>query len=758
MVTSEDTPISASDDLALASRGYPAGLREKLMSLVRPDFRASVLIVDPSDPVFGSHSCLVDTCHRAARLHDLCSGHFQRWNTKGRPDKAEFAASTAARLRGDGAMPPCSVPGCGYGRNSTGLCVAHVGRWHQAGRPDLAAWLTACSPVTTPAPHGQCRIASCELWATARIPLCVSHAARWRLAGQPEVDAFAAAHDDTPLQCETIDLLLLSPPLRLEIQYVLQQRHDEQQARLTPKLIRHAVNVLARSGMGSLLQWPESVWSERILSAPGARKASGPFLAYARRRVENLYYGTGWEVEYPRDEWRLLNLGIQGTLTALRFGAIPQPWLKQLTKRWARWRLTSGISVGSVGTGLLAVTRFATFLTRPELGVERMDQIDRGVLERYLAELQILGGGEHHRRMVGQLGIFLTDIRRHRWDSSLPADAVFFTEDVPRHVKRLPRALAEQVMAQLEDPVNLDRWQQSAYRLITVILMRCGLRIKDATRLPFDCLVHDADGAPYLRYLNHKMKREALVPIDEELEGHIRDQQGRLLELWPASVPVLFPRKLKNLHGREPMNGGTYRQVLGPWLERCEIRDAHGQPVHLTPHQWRHTLGTRLINRDVPQEVVRKILDHDSHEMTAHYARMHDTTVRRHWEKARKVNISGERVTLDPDGPLAEAAWAKQRVGRATQALPNGYCGLPVVKTCPHANACLTCPMFITTPEFLPQHHQQRQQVLQIISAAEARGQQRLVEMNQQVLGNLDRIITSLGQDGDGTEVAADAS
>jgi len=52
--------------------------------------------------------------------------------------------------------------------------------------------------------------------------------------------------------------------------------------------------------------------------------------------------------------------------------------------------------------------------------------------------------------------------------------------------------------------------------------------------------------------------------------------------------------------------------------------------------------------------------------------------------------------------------------------------------------------MFLTTPEFLPQHHAQRQQILQIISAAEARGQQRLVEMNQQVVGNLDRIITAL--------------
>ena len=143
--------------------------------------------------------------------------------------------------------------------------------------------------------------------------------------------------------------------------------------------------------------------------------------------------------------------------------------------------------------------------------------------------------------------------------------------------------------------------------------------------------------------------------------------------------------------------------------------------------------------------------------MTGHYARLHDTTVRRHREQARKVNIAGQMVVLDPDGPLADAAWAKQRLGRVTQALPNGYCGLPVQKTCPHANACLTCPMFITTPEFLPGHRDHRKQIVQIISTAETHGQARLAEMNRQVLTSLDNIITSL-DDGTTPQEAANAS
>jgi len=66
--------------------------------------------------------------------------------------------------------------------------------------------------------------------------------------------------------------------------------------------------------------------------------------------------------------------------------------------------------------------------------------------------------------------------------------------------------------------------------------------------------------------------------------------------------------------------------------------------------------------------------------------------------------------------------------------------------------------MFITTAEFLPQHRQQHQQLLQIISAAQARGQTRLAEMNRQVADNLNKVITALEEDQPGRQETADAS
>ena len=70
----------------------------------------------------------------------------------------------------------------------------------------------------------------------------------------------------------------------------------------------------------------------------------------------------------------------------------------------------------------------------------------------------------------------------------------------------------------------------------------------------------------------------------------------------------------------------------------------------------------------------------------------------------------------------------------------------------------LTCPLFVTTAEFPPQHRAQHAAALEIISVAEARGQTRMAQMNQQVAANLEKIITALENDEEGTpEMAADA-
>ena len=72
-------------------------------------------------------------------------------------------------------------------------------------------------------------------------------------------------------------------------------------------------------------------------------------------------------------------------------------------------------------------------------------------------------------------------------------------------------------MNQIEQPANLDRWTDPQGRLITIIMINAGLRVSDACTLGFDCMIHDGRGAPYLRYRNVKLRREAVIPIGPAL-------------------------------------------------------------------------------------------------------------------------------------------------------------------------------------------------------------------------------------------------
>ena len=87
------------------------------------------------------------------------------------------------------------------------------------------------------------------------------------------------------------------------------------------------------------------------------------------------------------------------------------------------------------------------------------------------------------------------------------------------------------------------------------------------------------------------------------------------------------------------------------------------------------------------------------------------------------------RVLLDLTLPadwllpgVVPAQEARYRVPPETEALPNGYCGLPVQKACPHANACVTCPMFLTTAAHVPAHREHRIRGIELITRAQAEG------------------------------------
>ncbi len=473
----------------------------------------------------------------------------------------------------------------------------------------------------------------------------------------------------------------------------------------------------------SLLDNDEDTW--RVLGRAALNDSlSRSFLGYAYRQVADLAEAGGWEAEYPRDVWRMRRLGFDGDRT-LRFTGIPQPWLREPAKRWVRWRLSTGLGLeAGGGRPVVAITRFARFLA--EIGIDRIDQVDRPVLERYLADLSSDSASAQRRGThIGLLNHFFAAIRQHRWDTALPPDAMFFTEDYPKREERLPRALAEQVMAQLEHPGNLAKFDDPAYRLITMILMRCGLRVTDALRLRADCLVTDVDGAPYLRYVNHKMKRDALVPIDEQLARPDRrtppTHHRTLARRDTRAVPAPDQKHRRHPPDRQPDLPDGAAALAGHLRHPRRTQPARApDPAPVAPHPGHSADQPRRPPRGrAPHSRSRLPTDDRPLRPTARHHRAPPLGSRPQGRHPRPHSHfgPGRAARPKPPGPNNGSAAPPRPYPTATAACPSS-------RACPHANACLTCPMFLTTPEFLPQHREQRQQTLQLVTAAEARGQQ----------------------------------
>jgi integrase len=372
--------------------------------------------------------------------------------------------------------------------------------------------------------------------------------------------------------------------------------------------------------------------------------------------------------------------------------------------------------------------------------------ITRPVLEDYLSWLLARGYSASTRALsLSMLRVFSDACHRHGWLPGLAHGAVIYVEELPCHHDKIARFIPEFVMAQLESGTALDQLPFTTTRNLVVVLMETGLRGGDACGLAFSPMLDDSAGWPCLRFEASKVRAEQLVPLSAKAAAAIRAQQEHVLQQWPAGSPWLFPGIAKNGDGSKAYSHSSFTRQLAHWQPVIDVRDQAGQPVTVTGHQFRRTLGTRLINSDVPQHIVQKLLGHASPHITAHYA-IHDATIREafgHYQSQR-VNIAGQTLGYDPDAPTASAEWVKHNLSRIRDSLPNGYCGRPPQQDCPHPNACLTCPDFQTTPDFLDIHRRQATTNLRLITRAEANGQLRLGASLRQVQASLERIIPAL--------------
>ena len=460
--------------------------------------------------------------------------------------------------------------------------------------------------------------------------------------------------------------------------------------------------------------------------------------------------------DFDDDIWFFEDLGVEPNdthgLYRLNFANIQAAWLKHIAKQYVQL-MCHQRSISTLRRICSCATLFSAFLSDRYPQIAPSD-IQRTHIVEFMRYLKTTGRSLNPLIYINTLILFSN---RFRWCHMDEAQNLIYREDHrDQRTRRTPRFIPESVMQQLNQ--HIADLKPYTMRLI-LVLQECGMRISEALSLAFHCLIQDEHGDYFLKMTQAKMKREHTIPVTLETVAVIREQQAAIRMYFHRETRLLFPN-VSDEEGSRPKRPeralpyGTVMGQLNRLAKDKQIVDADGQLWRFQTHQFRHTVGTRMINNGVPQHIVQRFLGHDSPAMTSVYAHILDSTLKEAFKAfhGQMINLAGD--VCGPDALASDLAagaeandvdnqWLKRNI--AAQSLANGLCTLPVVKNaCPHANACLTCTHFRTDARFLAQHKEHLARTQRLLDHAKQQGWQRQVEMNERLKTNLETLIRTL--------------
>jgi Phage integrase family len=303
---------------------------------------------------------------------------------------------------------------------------------------------------------------------------------------------------------------------------------------------------------------------------------------------------------------------------------------------------------------------------------------------------------------------------------------------------------------------KLEFLKPSKYVPIIVLLRATGWRISDILNLRYDNCLEQTPQGWYLwgdirktQVMNHRVPiTKELAEVVEAVVKVTKDQSNTINN--PKNY--LFVQ-LEGIRRGRPYNYYDIRRSLKRFTGEQKIVDDSGKPFFIKNHAFRHTKGVELLNNGMNILHVQKWMAHASPEMTLHYAKILDTTMRNSWEEATKqgifrVDIESKRLVKIELSDIENEdiiEWEYIRHNLDAVKMELGYCIKPIKQPCPtQANPCLSCRNFCTTPEFIPQFEMEITEVKNVIERGRALGRQVWIDKNQTTLDQLEPILETL--------------
>lgn len=232
-----------------------------------------------------------------------------------------------------------------------------------------------------------------------------------------------------------------------------------------------------------------------------------------------------------------------------------------------------------------------------------------------------------------------------RWDY-IDVDAITKARpDIPTYVTKEKEPMTVEDVQQLLQYTHEHRWAG----LYGIALM-LGLRLGEILGLQWDDIdwerhtitirrqVQEVRGKKQIRDTTKTTKMRVL-PLTPRLEQYLRQT------LLPVTSPFLFPTDESTPQAPtsfwKHFAGDDYVNAAGKTKTHTSIRKKAGVPDYVTPHTFRHTVATLLLDLGIEGEIRDKILGHGRKGIRGRYAHATTQAMQRALEQLEK-HIFGE--------------------------------------------------------------------------------------------------------------------
>ena len=230
----------------------------------------------------------------------------------------------------------------------------------------------------------------------------------------------------------------------------------------------------------------------------------------------------------------------------------------------------------------------------------RIENADSEDIEQYIGSRKDLTA-RSQARVISSLRSFYDWLVQEGVITDNPCDNV----DAPKIGRNIPDVLSEEEVSRLIDIVDTSTWFGLRDRAILEVMYGCGLRVSEAVNLKISGLFLDEG---FIRIIG-KGNKERLIPIgDLAIEALLTYMEARILPADRASEDIVF----LNRYGR-PLSRISMFKIIRSLAQLAGIRR------DISPHIFRHSFATHLIEHGADLRVVQEMLGHEDISTTEIY-------------------------------------------------------------------------------------------------------------------------------------------